>query len=84
MGVDGVSGHGQDGAVQLLEVIDPLAEGCDGLGVDKVHRVEDEDHIFLALVVLQTNMADLPVDHGVGGEVRSGPGGLGKIVGNLT
>lgn len=84
VGVDRVSGHGQDGAVELLEVVDPLAEGCDGLGVDKVHWVEDEDHIFLALVVLQTNVANLPVDDGVGGEVRSGPGGLGGIIVNLT
>ena len=76
VGVDGVSGHGQHSAVELLEVIDPLAEGGDGLGVDKVHGVEDENDILLSLVILQTDVANLSVDNGMGGEVWGGPRGL--------
>ena len=78
MGVDGVSGHGKHGTVQLLELLNAGAEGGDGLSVDKVHRVEDEDNIFLALVVLQTDMANLAIDDGVGGEVGGRARGLKK------
>ena len=69
VGVDRVGGHGEHSAVELLEVIDPLAEGGDGLGVDEVHGVEDENDILLSLVILQTNVANLSVDKGMGGEV---------------
>ena len=47
MGVDGVSGHGDDRAVELGEVIHPVGEGCEALGVDKVHRVEHQADILL-------------------------------------
>ena len=76
VGVDWVSGHGQHGTVQLLELLHAGTEGGDGLGVDKVHGVENEDNIFLALVVLETDMADLTVDNGMGGEVGGRARGL--------
>merc|ERR1719184_530668 len=76
VGVDGVGGHGEHSAVELLEVVDPLAEGGDGLGVDEVHRVEDENDILLSLVILQTDVANLSVDNGMGGKVWGGPRGL--------
>ena len=47
VGVDGVSGHGDDRAVELGEVIHPVGEGCEALGVDKVHRVEHQADILL-------------------------------------
>ena len=47
MGVDRVSGHGDDGAVELGEVIHPVGEGGEALGVDKVHRVEHQADILL-------------------------------------
>ena len=76
MGVDRVGGHGEHSTVELLEVIDPLAERGDGLGVDEVHGVEDENDILLSLVILQTDVANLAVDNGMGGEVWGGPRGL--------
>merc|ERR1719239_608218 len=76
VGVDGVGGHGEHSAVKLLEVVDPLAEGGDRLGVDEVHGVEDENDILLSLVILQTDVANLSVDNGMGGEVWGGPRGL--------
>ena len=80
VGVDGVSGHGQHSAVELLEVVNPLAERGDGLGVDKVHGVEDENDILLSLVILQTNVANLSVDNGMGGEVWGRPRGLQEFL----
>ena len=47
MGVDRVSGHGDDGAVKLGEVIHPVGEGSEALGVDEVHRVEHQADILL-------------------------------------
>ena len=47
MGVDRVSGHGDDGAVELGEVIHPVGEGGEALSVDKVHRVEHQADILL-------------------------------------
>ena len=76
VGVDGVGGHGEHSAVELLELLDPLAEGGDGLGVDEVHGVEDENDILLSLVILQTDVANLSVDNGMGGKVWGGPRGL--------
>merc|ERR1719295_1799715 len=76
VGVDRVGGHGEDSAVELLEVVDPLAEGGDGLSVDKVHGVEDENDILLSLVILQTDVANLSVDNGMGGKVWGRPRGL--------
>ena len=76
VGVDRVSGHGEHSAVEFLEVVDPLAEGSDGLSVDKVHGVEDENDILLPLVILQTDVANLSVDNGMGGKVWGRPRGL--------
>ena len=76
MGVDRVGGHGEHSTVELLEVIDPLAERGDGLGVDEVHGVEDENDILLSLVILQTDVANLSVDNGMGGKVWGRPRGL--------
>ena len=70
MRVDRVCGHGHDSTVQLGEVINSVGEGEDALGVDKVHGVEDDADILLALVVLQSDVADVPIDHGVSGKVR--------------
>ena len=47
VGVDRVSGHGDDGAVELGEVIHPVGEGGEALSVDKVHRVEHQADILL-------------------------------------
>ena len=80
VGVDRVGGHCKHSAVEFLEVIDPLAEGGDGLGVDKVHGVEDENDILLSLVILQTNVANLSVDNGMGGEVWGRPRGLQEFL----
>ena len=83
VGVDRVGGHGEDSAVELLEVVDPLAEGGDGLSVDKVHGVEDENDILLSLVILQTDVANLSVDNGMGGKVWGRPRGLQYLCFNI-
>ena len=69
MRVDGVSGHGEDGTVQLAKLLHPVGEGSDGLRVDEVHRVEHQADILLALVVLQPEVSDVAIHHRVGGEV---------------
>merc|ERR1719193_1565214 len=76
VGVDRVGGHGEHSTVELLEVVHSLAEGSDGLGVDKVHGVENENDILLSLVILQTDVANLSVDNGMGGKVWGRPRGL--------
>ena len=76
MRVDRVSGHRHDCTVELGEVVHSVGEGSDALGVDKVHGVEDDADILLALVVLQSDVADVPIDHGVRGKVRGRAGTL--------
>ena len=70
MRVDRVSGHRHDCTVELGEVVHSVGEGSDALSVDEVHGVEDEADILLPLVVLESDVANVAVDHGVGGEVR--------------
>ena len=47
VGVDRVSGHGDDSAVELGEIIHPVGEGGEALSVDEVHRVEHQADILL-------------------------------------
>lgn len=84
MGVDRVSGHGDDGAVELGEVVHPVGEGSEALGVDKIHRVEHQADILLTLIVLEGDMADVTIDHGMGGEVGGRPGALEQRHGGGT
>ena len=76
MRVDRVRRHCHHRAVQFGEVVHSVGEGSDALSVDEVHGVEDEADVLLPLVVLESDVPDVAVDHGVGGEVRRGAGTL--------
>jgi len=78
VGVDRVSGHGQHSTVHLVELLHSVGEWGDALSIHEVHWVKHQADILLSLVVLEPNVPDVAIDHGMSGEVRRWPWGLEK------